>query len=273
MKRVSKSEIELEPATKSRGSNKKYQSFFCSPDGTESFTLRFHPISVFLFLMIIIISYIPAWACLPLTVDDCPPTEKGKVGIETGYSSIKLSNYDGNMTAVTSIKYGLINNVDVGIDLPYLNYTQTGAQNVSGLADATVKTKINIIPLEDHFSGLSLTAGAKLSNGDANKGLGSGATDYSINSILTKELNKLTMHLNLGYTMIGQVAGQTLRNVMNYGWAFESPMLAGINLLGEVYGSTNPDPTADLNPLAATIGANKEVFSGLTADAGLSVGL
>jgi len=213
------------------------------------------------------------WACRPLTVDDCPPIDKGKIGIETGISSLKAPDYDSNLTEVTSIKYGLLNNVDIGIDLPYLNYTLTGAQNVAGLGDATIKTKINLIPLENNFAGLSVTAGAKFGSGDANKGLGSGTTDYVINSIFTKESNKIKMHLNFGYTMIGQVAGKTLRNVVNYGWAFELPMFADLNLLGEVYGSTNPDPTSDLNPLVATVGANKEVFSGLTADAGLSVGL
>jgi hypothetical protein len=214
-----------------------------------------------------------AWACRPLTVDDCPPTEKGKIGIESGFSSFKSANYDSNVSEVTSLKYGILDNMDIGIDLPYLNYTQTGAQNVSGLGDATVKAKIKIIPSENNFAGLSFTAGAKLSNGDASKGLGTGVTDYSINSILTKELDKLALHFNLGYTLIGQPAGQTLNNVLNYGCAFESPIIADVTLLGEIYGSTNSDPASNINPLTATLGANKEVIPGLTADAGVSVGL
>jgi hypothetical protein len=215
-----------------------------------------------------------AWACRPLTIDDCPPTAKGKVGVDTGFSSFKMPNYDSNVSAVTSLKYGILDNMDIGLDLPYLNYTQAGAQNVAGLGDAAVKAKISVIPAEDHFAGLSFTAGAKLSNGDANKGLGTGATDYAVNSILSKELDKFALHFNLGYTVTGQPAGQTLRDVFNYGCAFEAAaVMAGANLLGEIYGSTNPDPASDLNPLTATLGANKEVMPGLTADAGLSVGL
>ncbi len=229
--------------------------------------------SLLLLLFINVLLYSSAWACRPLTVDDCPPIEKGKIGIESGISSLKISDYVSNLTEVTSVKYGIFNNIDVGVDLPYLNFTQNGAPNISGLGDAIVKTKINVVPSEDHFAGLSFTAGAKLSNGDANKGLGSGATDYSINSILTKELDKLSMHLNLGYTMIGQIAGQSLRNVLNYGCAFEAPFIADATLLGEIYGFTNSDPASDLNPLTATLGANKKVISGLTADAGFSVGL
>jgi hypothetical protein len=214
-----------------------------------------------------------AWACRPLTVDDCPPTEKGKIVIESGFSSFKTPNYDRNVSEVTSLKYGILDNMDVGIDLPYLNYTQTGTQNVSGLGDTTVKAKISVLPSEGNFAGLSFTAGAKLTNGNANQGLGTGATDYSVNSILTKELDKIALHLNLGYTITGQPAGQTLRNAVNYGCAFEAPTIAGATLLGEIYGATNPDPASDLNSLTATLGANKEIRPGLTADAGFSVGL
>ena len=213
-----------------------------------------------------------ALACRPLTVDDCPPTERGKVGLESGLTSTRSTGTD-YLSGITTVKYGLLDNLDIGVDLPYLRYIPAGGTAVSGPGDASVKAKIAVIPSTDHFAGLSFTAGAKLNTGDTAQGLGSGATDYSFNSILTKEWTRFALHLNLGYTLTGQTAGQNLRNVVNYGCAFETALAAGTKLLGEVYGATNSDPASAVNPLAATLGANKEVLPGLTADVGWSVGL
>ena len=214
-----------------------------------------------------------AWACRPLFTDDCPPTDQGHFGIETGLLSSNQSGFDQNLQEMTSIKYGLFERADIGIDLPYQSITPSGGSNASGLADVNVKSKIGIIPLNDNNLGVSVGLNAKLANGDSAKGLGSGAVDYSINTIFTKTLPNSLVHLNLGYTFTGQPSGQSLNNVISCGLAGQYNLRDSFRVLGEVFGSTPSDPASNLDLAAAQIGFNWDFNPNLTLDAGYTVGL
>lgn len=212
-------------------------------------------------------SSLPIYACRPLVVDDCPVTEKSIVSIETGISSVRGSSIDGNANETTSLKYGIFNNADIGIDIPYQFLKQDNSY-INGIGDITIKSKINIVDYVKEWAGLSFVLGSKLANGDSEKGLGAGSVDYIVNTIATKALGLGLIHTNLGYTFTDD---KTIRNTWQYGCSFDYPLLSDMHLMGELVGNTNPDISADGDFLATQIGINKSI-SGIVFDVGVSFG-
>lgn len=211
----------------------------------------------------------PLHAARPLAIDDCPPTEKGRVSVESGLSVINDTLSSGDMGETTSIKYGLLSGVDIGIDLPYLFLKQQDDSYISGLGDATLKSKVSVVDHLDSWAGFSFTAGVKLSNGDTAKGLGSGSNDYAINAISSKALGETLVHANLGYLVTGDRA---LQNSWAYGIAIDYPSIKDLHLVAEVTGGTNPDANTGVDPLSTQAGFYKEI-GGIVLDAGVNFGL
>ncbi len=220
-------------------------------------------------ICLVTLTGIPVYACRPLVLDDCPVTEKGKFSIETGASSVRGSSSDGAITETTSFKYGLFDIADIGVDIPYQFLKQDDSSYLSGMGDITVKTKISIIDYTNAWTGLSFVIGSKLANGNQEKGLGSGYVDYIVNAITTNQLGSGFIHTNIGYQIVGD---KSLRNIWQYGGSFDYPIVDVFHVLGELVGSTNPDPAAESDFLATQIGFNKN-FGGIIFDLGVSFGL
>jgi len=211
----------------------------------------------------------PLHACRPLALDDCPPVDKGRVSLESGITSTRGSSSDGTIGETTSIKYGILSGVDVGIDLPYLLLKQTDGSYIQGLGDVTLKSKISVVDYLKSWAGLSFVASSKLSNGDTEKGLGSGFNDYGVNVITTKAFGESLIHANIGYLITGDAS---LRNSWQYGCSCDYPAMNGIHLMGEIVGGTNPDAAAEGDLLSTQVGIYKSI-GGIIVDAGVNFGL
>jgi hypothetical protein len=222
----------------------------------------------FCFVSLICLFSTYTYACRPLVIDDCPIVEKNKISIETGILSSRDSSSDNSFNETTSLKYGLIKNVDVGIDIPFLFIKDNGSYN-NDIGDLTIKSKIRVIDFEKNCMGLSFVISSKLDNADSDRGFGSGFVDYSINTITTKSISKGFIHTNLGYTFVGD---DNLDNTWLYGCSFEYPAIYKMRILGELIGSTNSEPSSNDDYLAAQIGFNKEIGS-IIFDMGVSFGL
>lgn len=225
------------------------------------------------FIAVLLFMTIPVFACRPLATDDCFTVSKGSMLLESGVAGATVTGFDQTMNWVTSFKYGLFDNMDVGIDIPIVSIIPKNGDNSVGFSDLVLKTKINIIPLENHFASVAMVFGSKLANGNANSGLGSGATDFFVSSIFTKDLKNSKIHVNLGYSLIGKPAGSTLKDIIGYGISYEYLGIENVGILGEIYGNTNSDPTVSINPLELLIGGNMKIQPGIIADVGVAFGL
>ena len=202
-----------------------------------------------------------AFAARPLSVDDAATVDRGSWEIEEGYELDQPRNGgDSSGNFGTSVKYGLLNNLDVGIEFPY------SASDPSGVGDAVVKGKL---ALTDK---LALGINVKLTNADADSGLGSGYADYGLNGIFTTQLGAAETSLNVGYTVVGQDGGASPdTNELSYGAAVVYPLSEKANFMGEICGSSVPSQAPD--PLDALLGINFGFNDLFTIDGGISLGL
>lgn len=212
-------------------------------------------------IVIGLILIIPAWAARPLSTDDAGTLGQGAWEIEEGYELDQPKGGGANSGSFgTAVKYGLLSNLDLGIEVPY------SATSPNGIGDATVKGKLAF------NDAIALGIDVKLANADSASGLGTGYVDYGINGIYSLSLGSATGHINIGYTIVGQAGGATSdNNVLSYGAAIEYPLSDATNLMGEVVGSSTP--SAATNPLDALIGLNWGLNELITLDGGINLGL
>lgn len=204
---------------------------------------------------------VPALAARPLTTDDAGTLGQGAWEIEEGYELDQPKGGGASSGSLgTAVKYGLLSNFDLGIEVPY------SITAPEGIGDATLKGKVAF------NDAVALGIDVKLTNADSSSSLGSGYVDYGINGIYSQGLGNATYHINVGYTIVGQAGGATSsNNTLSYGAAIEYPLNDKTNLVGEVVGSSAP--SAATNPLDALVGLNWGMNDLLTLDGGINFGL
>lgn len=202
-----------------------------------------------------------SWGARPLTTDDAGTLGSGAWEIEEGYELAQPKGGGNNSGSLgTALKYGLLPNFDLGIEAPY------SVSSPNGMGDATVKGKLSF------NEAAALGINVKLTNADAASGLGSGYMDCGINGILSHGIGSVTLHLNLGYTIVGQAGGSNSENnIFSYAAAIEHPFNDRINLMAEIFGSSTPSLTT--NPLDLLFGLNWALNDVFVLDGGLDLGL
>jgi hypothetical protein len=99
-----------------------------------------------------------------------------------------------------AITYGLIDNLDLVIAVPYQFERVKFAgesESENGLADITVELKWNFYQAErGHYA---LKPAITLPTGDEDKGLGNGKVSYGLSFIASRHFEPADLHLNLGY--------------------------------------------------------------------------
>jgi len=228
---------------------------------------------LYILLLLFIFLMKPAFAARPLLTDDSEPVANGKILIESGFIDQKNKELDYSSYLTTSIKYGISNSMDIGIDIPYLNLKKNDADPVAGFSDFVIKSKINILSPEDYFIGIALCLGTKLSNSSYEKGFGSGNADYFANIIFTKLFGDHKLHFNIGYTLVGDIPSQDFNNLVNYDLALEYKLIETIYLVGEITGSNHANRLIYSHPLLAILGANWKISPTFTLDIGYGFGL
>ena len=172
-------------------------------------------------------------------------TEKGHFDIEywVQYYKDTQYNYEDDYKTRTRetkmysyILYGLADNWDIGITVPYgyVNYDRTTKAN--GLMDIEIETKVRL--LEETNLGPSLAVYVDYITSSANdeKSLGSGDQDMWLNCIFSKTLkDDLWLDLNLGYYFTG---GKAANDVFIYALGLTRGFWEKIYIYAEVYGET-----------------------------------
>jgi len=150
--------------------------------------------------------------------------------------------------------------MDLGVSLPYVMTSPKYGNGERGMGDAELVAKFNLVKEDDRIPGFSVTLGIIMDTGEENKDIGSGEIDYNFTAILSKELQFITLHGNLGYTTKAKTA--------SFGIALEYPAYEGLNLVAELTGENKSD-----SPIEGLIGTNFSVRENLTLDFGIGTGL
>jgi len=163
------------------------------------------------------------------------------------------------------LKYGIIDNWEVGADIPYLNISPDEGDSQSGIGDMNIWTKYRFISEDKDNFGLAAGLNVKLATGDEDEGLGSGETDFMPFIMGTiKPSDQIVLGAKVGYDIIGEPDGVDVDNEW-LGTIWGGYMLKpNVGLVAELYGNTQKGK----DPLAIDAG----VTYGITENAGFVFG-
>lgn len=224
-------------------------------------------------LITIFAIFIPAttYAARPLSTDDTGVVDIGHIEIEIGYEYVKQADKEHGLSFV--LKYGLIKDLDLGIELPYKFIDFGGGDDVEGIGDIIFTIKYLFWDESSNLPALALTFTIKTETGNKDKGLGSGEVDYGLNGIITKEINKFVTHLNFGYIFVGDPEDEDLDDIFSYSVALEYPINERLNIVGEITGETAFEGSFNDNPLNGMIGLNYVLNRIVSYDFGVGFGI
>ena len=219
-------------------------------------------------ILFLFVSYSPVFAARPLSTDDAGTVDKQHFEVECGFEYVNTADNEYNWSTV--LKCGLSENWDIGVEIPYQFIDITKGSDVNGIGDIVLSSKYRFLDETQKAPALSLSFAIKTDTGNEDKGLGSGDLDYTITAILSKELDKIIGHLNLGCQYVGAPEGQSDDDVFSYALALEYPVNDRLNFVGEVSGETNFEGDFDDNAFAALTGLNYAFSDRATFDLGIA---
>lgn len=211
-------------------------------------------------------------AAHPLITDDTGTQRKGKVQLEVN-SEFAHEKEDGaaedGFEFVTVLSYGLADNVDIVLGIPYqhIRLKEDGQKSTEdGLSDISLELKWRFYE-KDGIS-LALKPGITLPTGDNDKGLGAGRVTYSVFFITTKEMELWAFHLNIGYIRNENKADER-KNLWHaslaagYGITEKLTMVGNVGLERNVDRNVNTAPAFVLGGLIYSISENLDIDFGV----------
>ncbi len=226
-------------------------------------------ISVAFLVLFFHVTYL--FAARPLTTDDAWTVEKGQFQLESGFDATRQDNHDRELSPSLTLSYGLSERMDLGVGWGYLFIHPKEGKKENGLSDTEVKLKYRWIDEKGWIPALAVTGTLKIPTASESKGLGSGQTDFGMNTIVTKNLGKrFALHLNLGYTFIGE---DKVDNELNYSVGTQFILSERCAMVGEIVGANNLNGRNGDDPLSGLIGLYYLVTDKIIWDAGLEIGM
>lgn len=237
---------------------------------------------------------LPAFAAAPLITDDTGTQGKGKFQVELDYSAV-LPNMASARDVAPALTWGIIDNVDVIIALPYA--WQTVAQsnilpeghhhaesentiaflNQKGNGDMSVDVKWRFFESKPNGMSLAVKPGFTLPTGNEQNGFGNGRICERVMLIATKEWEHGALHGNAGYSRNAyslDVDNASLRHdLWHASLAAELNMMKNLRSVADIGVDTNIVKAPDANPVYLIGGLIYSVTENFDLDMGVQWGL
>lgn len=220
-----------------------------------------------------------AWAGIgnhPLNTDEATVLRQGEWVVATGAVYVRQSNGDNEWSWVTDVEYGLMEQLEVDVEIPYLmvdRRDEGSAGDVDGFGDAAVRVEYSPVREQAWTPAISLAIGIKTQSAEEDNGLGSGEIDYTVTMLTSKTFDKTAVHANVGMTVVGDPPGEDFSDTVNYNLAIAYEANDAVTWVGEILGSTNQDRSAKTHPLELLVGGIYRVRDHVTVDFGIGAGL
>ena len=193
----------------------------------------------------------PLSAQMPFYTDNADVTDQGTLHFEiyNELDDLQSALYPDLRQNTTNFKvnYGLPRNLELDFDIPYLAiHRAISSQNSSGNGDSDMGIKWNFFkaPHPRRTPSLSASLYIEFPTGDERQSLGSGLTDYALNSIAQEAISdKTRVNANFGFlfagnTSTGVLGIQTTRgHVFTAGLSLQHDFTSRLTLGGETYGA------------------------------------
>jgi hypothetical protein len=216
-------------------------------------------------------------AQLPFYTDDTGVTDRGKWHFEffNEYDALQLQypNIRQN-TANFKLNYGLPHNLELDVDVPYLNILRApGNQPSSGMGDTNLGIKWTFHNEREGSRLPSFGASfyTEFPTGDTRQQLGSGLADYWLNFISQKSISKktrITENLGIlfaGNTSTGVLGIQNTRGqVYTGGVSLLHDFNSRLTLGAELYGGYAANDNLGRSQLQAMAGGQFAIRNGLS---------
>ena len=181
----------------------------------------------------------PAFAVVPLTIDDADAVDWGHYQLNAGWQLQHLPSADLHLLPVNPV-VGIASHGELGVTLGYAWRDGRGVRpsedDVDGITDLAIRTKWELGTHADDRLNLSVAIELDVPTGSAHRGLGTGHVDVGAVMIGTRTWGSTSCDWNVGYTVVDAggasisddawLVGQTVRHALNDQWT----------AIGEAYG-------------------------------------
>jgi hypothetical protein len=228
-----------------------------------------------------------AFAQQPFYTDDADVAGYGKFHMEFSnqHSWLQRSVFPSlrQNTAVFQLNYGVLPNLEVGIDSPLLAvFNAPGSVPLTpvGIGDTnlTIKWNFHHEKGESRWPALTVSFAIETPTGDVARQLGSGLADYGFNSVMQKHLSAKTVVrfnngvLLSGNTLTGVVGLKAQGIVYSTGVSITREISETLRLGGEVNGAVAQNALLGKAALQTQFGGKYVLWKATTIDFGLLAG-
>jgi len=162
------------------------------------------------------------------------------IGLSTDFSEFELPE-DPRTPRLKEIGlhagFSLNDKFEIGAEFPYRVLKISRESDIegfknSGMGDILATAKYRLLDEQDSLPALGMFSMLSFPTGDAEKGLGSGTTDFTIGGALTKHLGLVNLYGNIGFLLSGWNEGDpnplfdNYQNSLLYGFGIEFPMMS-----------------------------------------------
>jgi hypothetical protein len=220
-------------------------------------------------------------AAHPLITDDTGTQGKGRfqleINSEVNYDKESQAGVTTKKTGgevATIISYGIIDNVDIVLGIPYQWFkVEEDGEVISrekGISDILLELKWRFY--ERDGWGFALKPGLTLPTGNEKKDLGTGKVTYSTFFIATKEIEPWAFHLNLGY-MRNENKLDERKDIWHLSLASELKLIKDLRLVTNIGAERNPDRSSHKHPAFILGGFIYSITENFDIDIGIKGGL
>lgn len=244
-------------------------------------------LAAFFSLIVIYFSlFTDSFAAHPLITDDTGTQGKGKFQLEVNVEFSRDKETEDGVTtkeagreAAAIVSYGITENADVVIGLPYQwNKTEEDgdvASDEDGIGDMSLEVKWRFYE-KDGLS-FALKPGITLPTGDEDRGLGSGKASYGLMLITTEEIGAWVFNLNLGYMhneyKLEEDAEANRKGIWHSSLSSQVDVMKDLIAVANIGMERNPDKEANTHPAFVLGGLIYSITEDLDIDMGIKAAL
>jgi hypothetical protein len=222
-----------------------------------------------------------SWAAHPLITDDTGTQGKGKFQLELNgqYDWDKDDTEDNSVRstggqAMATLSYGIAENVDLVLSLPYL-WGKEEANEITlydehGIGDTVLEAKWRLF--EKNGFSMALKPGISIPTGNDEKGLGAGQLGSHLFLIASQELWSWAFHANLGYIRNENKIDER-KDIWHASFATTWEAIKNLKLVANVGIERNPDDDASNDPAFLIGGIIYSINENFDVDLGVKYGL
>lgn len=191
----------------------------------------------------LLVTETPIWAGPPFITDDPEPVEYQHSEMYIA-SSQTNSKSGSTVSPMVEYNYGVLPNLQLSITVPYVFSNPAGQGNQQGLGDLTLGAKYRFIQETDSLPMMAVYPTVITANGNANKGLGNGATQIFIPVWIQKSWGDWQSYGGGGYWIN---KAPTAHNSWYFGWELQKNISERLTIGGEIFHETTQFPTDAAN--------------------------